>query len=393
MKRVCGPSPRVLLVLWSVSPQVACQGAPDTTGADTTGDAGESSGSVITGEDTTQGASPFDGEPLPAGEPGEWLWVDFPEARCRDGSPTGIGVRRGTTDKLAIVFEGGGACFNALSCMINLATYGAGDFDGWKDAGGRTGIFAADAPDNPVGAWHVVYIPYCTGDIHAGDRPDAQVPGLDGAQQFVGYRNVERYLERIYPTFKDVQEVVVAGRGFGATFNYARIADTFAGRVTLLEDSGPLMADMVLAPCLQEKVSELWNLPATLPADCPECVPGTPGGSLVNLPVFFGARYPSELHGLISSEEDSIIRSFFGFGANDCAAALPAMSGAEYKAGLYDLRDNYLKNSGTWGSFIQTGDAHTWIGVDAFYTAEVGGVRLVDWIADLLAGAPSHVSP
>src|SRR4051794_10239175 len=49
-----------------------------------------------------------------------WTFIPVPEAKCRDGSPTGIGVRihPGAT-QLAIYMEGGGACFHDASCAIN----------------------------------------------------------------------------------------------------------------------------------------------------------------------------------------------------------------------------------------------------------------------------------
>src|SRR5438270_8249794 len=52
--------------------------------------------------------------------PDTWTWIPIPEAKCRDGSSTGIGVRLhpGAT-QLAIYMEGGGACFHDASCAIN----------------------------------------------------------------------------------------------------------------------------------------------------------------------------------------------------------------------------------------------------------------------------------
>jgi hypothetical protein len=76
------------------------------TGDDTTGDTGDET--TDTGE-----PSPWDGEPLPDADDGEWQFIDFPDAKCRNGSSTGIGVRYGSGDGLVIYFEGGGACFNA----------------------------------------------------------------------------------------------------------------------------------------------------------------------------------------------------------------------------------------------------------------------------------------
>ena len=49
------------------------------------------------------------GDPISA-KPGEWAWIDFPDSRCADGSPTGLGVNLspGATRAL-IYFEGAGA--------------------------------------------------------------------------------------------------------------------------------------------------------------------------------------------------------------------------------------------------------------------------------------------
>lgn len=36
---------------------------------------------------------------------------------------------------------------------------------------------------------------------------------------------------------------------------------------------------------------------------------------------------------------------------------------------------------------------HTWIGGSGFYSTEVDGVRLVDWVSELLDGEVTHVAP
>src|SRR5690349_14903977 len=63
-----------------------------------------------TGDD---GSSAF-----PDVEEGTWTWIPIEGSRCMDGSETGIGVNlRRDSGKLVIMYEGGGACFNELSCM------------------------------------------------------------------------------------------------------------------------------------------------------------------------------------------------------------------------------------------------------------------------------------
>ncbi|MCA9691774.1 MAG: hypothetical protein KC636_19370 [Myxococcales bacterium] len=333
--------------------------------------------------------------------PGEWNYIEFPNAHCRSGSPAGIGVRYGTVDRLMIFFEGGGACFNGFTCLSNPGSYGAMSFNQWTPGGGHNGIFNPDEGDNPVADWHHIYVPYCTGDVHAGSNPNGNV---NGKQEFVGYMNVAEFLDRIVPTFLGaVDHVLVTGQsagGFGAAVNYDRIADAFPGiGVTLVDDSGPPMADAYMAACLQNTWRELWGLSDTFPPECTECFPQD-GGGISELAKYIGAKHASQRLGLISASEDNVIRLFFGYGYtgfndnNGCDTLIPTQQDpAFFEDGLYDLRDNVIGDAPTWGSFIINSQNHTWIGGGGFYDTEVNGVVLSDWVSDLIDGQASHVAP
>ena len=125
-----------------------------------------------------------------------------------------------------------------------------------------------------------------------------------------------------WTTFAASSHVLVTGvsvGGFGAAFNYDRIAQAFCGaRVTLVDDSGPPMSDQYLAPCLQKRWRELWNFDSTLPADCAGCR-NADGGGIVNYVDYLSKKYPTQQLGLISANMDSIISLFFGYGENNCA--------------------------------------------------------------------------
>lgn len=69
------------------------------------------------------------------------------------------------------------------------------------------------------------------------------------------------------------------------------------------------------------------------------------------------------------------------------------MTGPQFEAGLYDLRDNILGDDPAWASFFAPGSNHTITAGPLYYTTTVDGVRLVDWIAELLAGKTSHIDP
>ncbi len=346
---------------------------------------------------------PFDGAPVEAA-PGQWTWVPVPEAKCRTGSATGFGIRvNPASTKLVIYLEGGGACFNGTSCAANPGSYGQNNFDNWKNGGGQNGIFSPTNDANAVKDWSFVYVPYCTGDVHAGDKTGVDVPGgfSPKNQSFVGYANIGHYLKRILPTMKGVTEVLLTGvsaGGFGAFYNYDRVAQAFCPTpVALVDDSGPPMGDTYMAPCLQQRWRDLYNIAGTLPADCVECALPN-GGGLANAWKLLGQKYPDASLGLVSSDKDSTIAQFYGYGKNDCAGIdglFPtALTGAEYTAGLTEVRETFLKASPAWGSYFVSSTSHTYLGGNAYYNTNVQGVALSSWVGDIVNGAPStHVGP
>lgn len=362
-----------------------------TTSTTTTGGDGDST-STSTGESADEpGPEQYDGEPFDWQGFGWWDWYEFPDAFCRDGSNTGVWVRYGRGPGLVIYLEGGGACFNALTCANNEASY-----DPW--AVPHDGVLEEDPELNPVGDWNFVYVPYCTGDVHAGARTDVEIPGVEGVQQFVGYSNIGAYLERIVPTFGAAPNVLVTGSsagGFGAGVNFDRIARAFPkARVTLLDDSGPPLPDDVLAPCLQQQWSDLWGFDDTLPQDCDECFPSE-GGGMAGLAHWLGTKYSKRQLGLVSSTGDLIIRFFFGYGNDECMPKTINLPAAQFEAGLVDLRDNYIADpAGAWSTYlVGDNDHHVFLFGSEFSYTSVDGVEFREWFRQLLKGNASHVGP
>jgi hypothetical protein len=372
----------------STKPSAAPPSEPASSGGASSGGAAGGAASAS----CTQGAG-YSGAPITAAD-GAWTWVPVPGAICRDGSATGVGVRlhEGST-KVALYFEGGGACFHDASCAINdvLASFGEPQFTAWAGAAGSGGIFDSGAADNPLRDYNFVYVPYCTGDVHAGDREHVDVPGdlAPKDQAFVGYRNVGLYLERLVPTFAGATSVVVTGisaGGFGAAFNYDRVAQAFcAANVALVDDSGPPMSDDYLAPCLQKRWRELWNLDATLPADCAACR-GANGGGIVHYVDYLAKKYPKAELGLVSSSQDAVISLFYGFGENGCAGLdgpSAPMSGAKFQAGLEDLATHHAAGTNL-GMFVIPSVSHTWLTSPALYVTESDGKPLTGWLDALV---------
>jgi hypothetical protein len=344
------------------------------------------------------------GEPLPRSRAGAWSWVPIAGAVCRDGSPTGFFVKFSDASKDVMIYlEGGGACFNALTCSYtprNIQEMVVGETMDTVRAlaspqvPGTEGIFDTTNAANPVRDWNMVYVPYCTGDTHAGTRANVTVPGLPTPQQFVGYRNMTKFLSRIIPTFRTAGKVVLAGAsagGVGAAANFNQAQDGFGKiPVVLLDDSGPIFADSFLAPCLQKQMRALWGLDAELPPDCRECFHAD-GGGLGEAAVFLQHKYPDALAGVVSSVEDSVMRFFFSWGENSCHVA--PYPHEKYAQALADMRDRHGFSPARLGTFFYPGRRHQHLFRPRFYTETVGGMTLAQWTADLIAGKPARVAP
>lgn len=318
---------------------------------------------------------------------GEWTFIDVEGAQCRDGSPTGFGIRlQEDAENLAIYLQGGGACFNDATCGSNSSSYSEAEFGAFAAQSGDVALFST-AASNPVGDWNMVYVPYCTGDVHGGSVSNATVPGVDGAQQFVGHQNIERYLDLLVPYFGDPDQVLLTGTsagGFGALINFSEVADRFDdSQLTLLNDSGPIFfADNVYSPPLSASFSQLYDFDAALPADAAQLF--QPDG-FQGVYEFYDARYPDATFGLASHLEDQTIRYFFGFGQPD-----GTVTGEEYAAGLRDIRAE-LPDS--WVTYYAPGDDHTFLTTSSRFTGTVDGVALNEWVGDLLDGTATDVDP
>ena len=345
---------------------------------------------------------PRDGDVAITGLPAEkWTWVPVEGALCRDRSPTGVGVNLNpNSTKLMIFLEGGGVCFDAKSCANNAYTvpYGQTQFQSafGSGAAGGGGVFDRSDPKNPMADWSFVYLPYCTGDLHAGNTPAGHTPDGVGPEAFVGYRNVTLDLARLVPTFTSLTEVLLTGTsggGFGALFNYDQVASAFAGvSVALLDDSGPPMSTPYLAGCMQTLVTQVWNLETTVLADCGADCRGDAGFALPYLQHVVG-MHSNAAFGLADSTADGVMSEFFGVGQNNCASQAP-LPAATFQAGLLDIRTQ-MGSHPNFGLFAFTGNAHTSLKGSTFdaRTAADAGFPLTEWTAGIVAGHAINIGP
>ncbi len=317
----------------------------------------------------------------------KWTWFEIPDTSCRDGSPTGIGLNLNPASKKMVIYlEGGGACFNIATCAQNPAKVPRQSHSG--------GILDRSKTDNPVADWNQVYVPYCTGDVHSGNNPSADVQSV-GTQKFVGYANMGIFLKRLASTFPATEQILLTGvsaGGFGAAANFGQTVRIFpAAKVNLVDDSGPLMREPPLAQCLQEQWTTLWKLDTTVLAECGADCAGQ-ADPLMAATKHWAKVKSGQAQGLISATGDQTIRFFFGFGASSCKSVVPISSG-DYAAGLADVKAQHAAYA-NFGTFFYDGTGHTLLGGDGFYTTTVGQTTVADWVKDIVeANKATHVGP
>ena len=320
-------------------------------------------------------------QPIDA-EPDTWTWVEFPNATCANGETTGIGVNwnPGAT-KLLLFFEGGGACWDEVTCYggdgedplaSNIESgYTAADFE--EDRGMLfRHAFSRRDENNPMREFNMVYVPYCTGDVHGGSS--TQMYG-ERETRHVGALNVAAYLERIAVTLPDTEYVMVTGRsagGFGTLASYNRVATTFpTARVDFIDDSGPAPANGALPAPLYESWVPQWGLSEdVIPADCVGCET-----SLDLLFSYYADKYPMSRFGMTSYTLDGVIAFFF------------QQEPAEFELMLKRILNDHFVSRSNLHYFIVPGDLHTMYANWTMITSE--GTTFQEWAAQLINDDPA----
>jgi hypothetical protein len=397
------------------------------------GVAGAGSATLAVG---TPSAQPGIGNPAAAGQPlapgvaapgapgSDWSYHEVDGAVCRDGSPAGYYFRPGSDPNLLIFLNGGGVCYDDFFCSINPANVneslpGETLVGATLDQVGSAllpvrqtppeeGILSRDGK-NPVHDYSMMFVPYCTGDVFAGTKHDAPVitSELMPPQQFVGYTNLGLFYDDLDPSVIAAEKVVLAGASagsFGVLLNYDRTQEFFKdGKVVAVADSGLAFRDPYLEPCLQKIWRELWGLDAILPQDCKGCFNADGGGLAEGLGNYlFKDKYKDRLlGGLISSEQDQIIKLFFSAGLNGCQSSTGAEAVASflglgsyppdrYPEGIADFVDG-VSGRDQIASYVLPGDLHQHIFRARYFEDNGLGTSIAAWLGHVLDGDAEHV--
>src|SRR5262249_13825800 len=189
---------------------------------------------------------------------------------CIKGTPYHFFVKRGSVNKLLMYYQGGGACWDGLTC-------GAPTCDASVDPSGNdnpnntpAGFFDLSNPQNPFRDWNIVFVPYCSCDLHFGDATQDYPTNTTPVHiEHHGYQN-SRVAEN-FPRqhFVSPDQVFVTGSSagaYGAWFN-APVHELVwpASQFQVLADAG----NGVITPDFLQNDFPNWdfvkNIPPTIP--------------------------------------------------------------------------------------------------------------------------------
>lgn len=178
-----------------------------------------------------------------------------PGGKCADGTMAGYYIHQGSDPSLYVIYlKGGGACYDEASCA-GRARGDLGSSKKWKATMAGKEEFSSDCGDNPdfCKATHV-YVPYCTGDCHAGNNtsPSAASWGL----YFDGHANFAAIVKELQQKhgLNAATNVLLSGGSAGGVGTFKNI--------DFLQEQLP-RATVKGAP------DAGWFFPAALPADLP----------------------------------------------------------------------------------------------------------------------------
>ena len=215
-----------------------------------------------------------------------WQKVELPGTVCGNGSQYKFFIRRTSSPNLLFMFEGGGACWDYDTCSGRAGVLGAANPNGISNDymtqftakyvspivnGADPGLPLRSRTDLVTKDWNIVYMPYCTGDVHVGNNTATYVDQTGANPPLVwrhnGYANTVAAANYARTQFPSVQKLMVTGFSAGgaatsSAYYFVRRAINPA-RGYLLNDSGPIfLAPNVndLSRALHTQIRQSWNL-------------------------------------------------------------------------------------------------------------------------------------
>jgi pectinacetylesterase len=296
------------------------------------------------------------------------------DCHCADGSEFSFWVREASPQKVVFYLQDGGACFSTETCAPDRDLYNTKVSEG---PDGQGGIFDFADERNPFADHSFVYVPYCTGDVHIGNTTKEYAPGL--TVEHKGYVNGTAALDHLAATFPGATDVVVIGESAGSVASplYAglvsdRLPD---GRITVVAHGSGSYPD---APGFNELIAA-WRFGSVIPPWPENAGLTAEQWSFSRLFVQSGRHEPDIVFARVDYAHDATQESWFPFVGVPAGDLLTRI----------DANETQIEDAGvSLLSYVAPGEDHVVLTDGLFYTEEVNGQSLVDWVTRLIAGEP-----
>ena len=319
------------------------------------------------------------------------------DTTCSDGSPFQFFVRAADPTQVVFYLQGGGGCWTAQTCdPEGRPTYTMTALEEMHSPSGADpeegtahGIAAFNHPENPFADHSFVFVPYCTGDVHIGDRDAVyevpateEEPAREVTIHHRGYTNGRAALDWTYEHFPGPETVFITGSSAGSIPSpvYARhFAEHYPdARVTALGDGAGGYRQIG-----DTRPHESWGTLAALSHFENMADTSTENFSFETLYIKAAKAHPETMFARYDTAEDDVQIQFLQIGGVSTEGGLQPLLDANEA----DI-DAALEGQDNYRSYIAPGELHTIMLRPEFYTYESDGVRVRDWVASLAAGEP-----
>lgn len=294
------------------------------------------------------------------------------DCQCADGSEFSFWVREANPDRVVFYLQDGGVCFSAETCAPDRDLYQTRVVEGPT---GEGGIFDFADARNPFADYSVVYVPYCTGDVHLGNTTTEYAPGL--TVQHKGYVNGAAALDHLAATFPGATEVVVVGESAGSIASPlygGLVSDRLPNaRITVLADGSGSYPDVPRA----NEIIAAWGAGDAITGWPDNIDPTVEQWSFPGLFIQSGRHHPDIVFARHDYAYDENQQTWYPL------AGIPTQD----LLSLIDANETLIEGAGVnLLSYIAAGDAHTVLSDGTFYAETLNGVKLAEWVNSLIDG-------
>ena len=299
-------------------------------------------------------------------------------AYCSDGTDYNFSVKPGDPAKALLFLQGGGGCWNGMMCHPDLnPTYSINLRN--DNPENMNGIFDLENRNNPFRNHTVIYIPYCTADVHLGSKVGEYTvprlenfPGGEFEINHMGYPNAKVALDWIYEYLTNPSEFMVAGSSAGSVavpVYAALIKDHYANaRVVGFGDASGGYRGANFNPF------DVWGIGDVLDQSPRFGSINRDGLGFYELFIAAGQRGDIVLASF-DTKEDTVQKQFMGALGQDSESLLPTL-----KANLADISNQ----TANFSYFVADGSFHTILLRPQFYSLTESGFSFLEWFEELM---------